>query len=91
MAKRINKSKAPSNYTGLVLLGTAVVWFLMLLDMLLIAKNSMPIVIMVSIGVWAVGLAMAKPGQFAQRVRQVGFFKALKGEGDSANGRGHRR
>lgn len=90
MSKRINKSKAPGNYTGLVLLGTAVVWILMLLDMLLVAKNSVPIIVMVSIGVWAVGIAMAKPGQFAQRVRQVGFFNALKGEGGTGS-RGRRR
>lgn len=93
MSKRINTNKAPKNYTGMVLLCTLVVWVLMLLDMLFIAKDSVAIVVMVSIGVWIVGIVIAKPGQFARRVQQVGFFKALLGEGD-ANGsasRGRRR
>lgn len=92
MAKKINGKTAPKNFTGLVLLATLVVWVLMLLDMLFIAKDSPALIVMVSIGVWVVGIVIANPTDFARRVQKVGFFKALAGQ-DSVDSsrRGKRR
>lgn len=87
---RLNQ-KQHANKTGLILGCTAALWVFLMLDMLFIAHNNWFIIVAVSIGVWAVGLTISKPGEFAEQVQRVGFWKALLGNGTNQDGGRHRR
>lgn len=88
---RLN-TKQQTNKSGLILIGTFVLWLVLFLDMIFIAHNDPFIIIVVSVGIWVVGLLMVKPGKFAMQVQQVGFWKAVFGSGSNQQAkRGRRR
>lgn len=87
--KHLNK-KSSGNRTGMALLGTLVIWLFLLVQQIM-EKNSMFMIIAVTIGVWTAGILIAKPGDFAVKVGEVGFWKALFGGGSNQGGRRRRR
>lgn len=88
---RLNTKQSVGNKSGLILVGTFVLWLVLFLDMIFIAKNDPFIIIVVSLGIWTVGLMLVKPGKFAIKVQQVGFWKALFGSGSNQDAKRRRK
>lgn len=85
--QRLNQ-KSSFNLPRLILIGTFIVWLFLTIDAV---ANGTEILttILISIAIWTTGLigyrTTLKPGEFTQRVRQVGFFKALFGAGSNTS------
>ena len=85
--KRLNQ-KTNINRPRLILIGTFVVWLVLTVDA--IANNTQILTtILISVAIWTAGLigykTTLKPGEFTQRVRQVGFFRALFSAGSNTS------
>ncbi|WP_294919591.1 hypothetical protein [Lactobacillus rizhaonensis] len=88
--KRLNSKNSIANKPGMIIGFIAIIWIALLIDMIFVAHNQLFIIIAVSIGVWAVGLIMLKPGQLAVDIQKNGFWRTLFRKG-SNNKRGRRR
>lgn len=75
--QRLNSRQSNSALSKYTLPITAIVWVLVMLDMWFIAKDSVFLMVVFSIGIWGTGIALAKPGQLAEKFREYGFWRTL--------------
>ncbi len=89
--QRLNGKNTKQNKAGMVFGLTLAFWIIAILDMIFVAHDNIFLIIIVSIGIWAVGLTIAKPGQIAVSFQENGFWKTLLGQGSSQGRQGQRR
>lgn len=87
--QRIN-SKQKRDNTGVILIATVVIGILLPLYMLFVVHDSVFLTVVLTLGVWITGIIIAKPGKIAERVYEVGFWRAIFGGGTNS-GRGVRQ
>ena len=84
---RINQ-KSSFDRPHLILAGTFIVWVLIALDSIS-PHNQIITTVLLSGAIWTAGLigfkTASKPGEFTQRVRDVGFFRALFSSGTNTS------
>ena len=84
---RINQ-KSSFDKPRLILAGTFIVWVLITLDSVS-QHNQLITTVLLSVAIWTAGLigfkTASKPGEFTQRAREVGFFKALFSSGNNTS------
>lgn len=72
-----------------VLLITAAIWVIYIIDELLLAHNPFWFIAIVTVGIWGTGIAIGKPGNFARKVAaKGGFWRALFNRPAKRNRRG---
>lgn len=84
---RINQ-KSSFDKPRMILAGTFIVWLLIAWDSIA-QHNQLITTVLLSAAIWTAGLigfkTASKPGEFTQRVRDVGFFKALFSSGTNTS------
>lgn len=75
--RRIGAKPQSGNRTNKILAVTGVIWVVYLIDEFTVAHNPIWFVILLTVGIWAVGIVIAKPGKFSRKVYEVGFWNAL--------------
>jgi hypothetical protein len=90
---RINQ-KSSFDKPRLILAGTFIVWVLIAVDSIS-QHNQLITTVLLSVAIWTAGLigfkTTSKPGEFTQRVRDVGFWRALFSSGKNTSNVNSRR
>lgn len=91
--RRIGAKHQNTNRTAWVLGIVAVIWIAYMID-LIWARDPWWLMLIYTVGVWSVGLIIAKPGKFSRRAYEDGFWRTIWNtitHNNSPRGRGRGR